>query len=365
MSSTASTSDLGNKPLAPQDTPRDINMSKSAVAQWQKLGDQISVLDNLRLGLYRNIQSEKAFFRISAQVALKASTHRHSRIYLFVPPEHIKSLTLEDNPETQHKLGSGTVCLRFSLSTPPTLFGPKLALTPKNKAAGDRLDALRALASQLSFSVYTNPSTKLLPRQLLLLCEAASQHQLRSITALADPANLYDGEGGQAVEVEGLAGELAEAAPISDGEDASSHYDASSPPSDSKLALSPQYSGSGPSRKRRRVASGNPRALETPEIPRDLIEDICARVCDSRLADLKRDMTQQLEGLGRRVIDHTEKRLGKLRKDVMLKTGVIIDQEIEGLKSELQDSIRHEVGQVDEKCWERVSRLEQQLENNS
>ena len=66
MPSAASASDLGNEPLTPQDSPqdRDFNMtSQPAVAQWQKFGDPISVLNDLRFDLHHNIQSDKAFFK--------------------------------------------------------------------------------------------------------------------------------------------------------------------------------------------------------------------------------------------------------------------------------------------------------------
>jgi len=372
MSSTASTSNLGNEPPAPRDTLRDIDLaSEPAIAEWL---NQTSTVNGLHLDLHCNVESRKAFFRISARVAFKFSSNKFDCIYLFVYPELIESLTLKDNPETQRKLGSGTVCLEFILSTPATLFGPKFDptlrnkfdLTPKNEASRDMLDALRALASQLSFSVYTNPSTERLPRrQLFVLCKAASQ--LRSIASHANPAHLYGGGGGQDLGARGLAGGPAAAASVGDAQDAL-HHGASSPPSGSKPTPSPQYSGAGPSRKRQRDASGNPRALVTPEI-RKLFEDIC----DSRLADLKRDMTleldglkrsvRELEGLEHRVMDRVEKRLCKLSKDVMQKTGVIIDEEIEGLRSEIQDTIHDEVRAVDGNCVDQLSVLDQKLED--
>jgi len=348
MPSKTSASDLGNEPPAPQDSPRDTDInitSWSAVAQWQKLGDQISILKDLSLDLHHEVRSDKAFFKISALVVLKAHPGRSKRVYLFVHPECIQSLTLEDNPETRYELGPGTIRLRFGLSSPMTLLGPKLNLTPQSKASGDILDALRVLAGQLSFAVYTNLSAKLLPGQLPSLCEAVSQHRLGSIADHANPAKLYGGKGGQVVNVEGLTEELAEVAPIGDGQ-----AESDSP---------------GPSRKRQRDASGRPRPLEVPEIPRELIEDIL----DNRLAalkrdmmeGLKRDMTKQLEGLKCGVVWLVDDHLDKLRKDTRKSTSAMVEKEVCELKEQLEEEllrdIEDKVEQVEARLYNYVDSL--------
>src|SRR5437773_8942970 len=73
------------------------------------------------------------------------------------------------------------------------------------------------------------------------------------------------------------------------------HYAASSRPVTNELAPSSPDSGSpGPSRKRRRDESGEPR----PVIPKELIE-----LFDSRIADLEREMAQKLKKLKGRVME--------------------------------------------------------------
>src|SRR5437667_676172 len=116
------------------------------------------------------------------------------------------------------------------------------------------------------------------------------------------------------------------------------HYAASSRPVTNELAPSSPDSGSpGPSRKRRRDESGEPR----PVIPKELIE-----LFDSRIADLEREMAQKLKKLKGRVIE----RLDKLREDVdELREDVDelredmaqqINEEFYGIKAELQESIK-------------------------
>src|SRR5437667_4438043 len=122
MSLTTSAPDLGDQPLVPQN-PQDIHItSRPAIAQWQGLG-QTSVLKDLFLDINHSIRSDEAFFKLSALVHLKDYRRIRMRIHLFIHPERVQSLTLGESMETQHKLGSGTVCLKFSLSRPMTLLG--------------------------------------------------------------------------------------------------------------------------------------------------------------------------------------------------------------------------------------------------
>lgn len=341
--------------------------SQPAVIQWQSPDGQPSVLTDVHLDLHFNIASDKAFFKLWAKVALKASRNQLKRIFFLIQPEHIESLTLQEEPDAKYGLGPTTICLRFVLSSNAILVGPKVDLTPRNKSSGDKLDALRLLSGQVNFRVYTNPSTRILPRtQLSTLCAFVSQHRLRSIVDHANVSRLYAGQGGYII---GAPAPIRRTAPVSPGnvdEDATTASLSSSPPSYDELAPPPPgvEPKAGASKKRRREDSVGEQCAESQDTPigRKLIEEICAQIVDSRLAGLKRDMAQQLEDLEGRLRDHIEERIDEVREDARQETGAMIDDEYYGVKAELQDYIEEEFKQVEERFVERVNSARVSLE---
>lgn len=77
-----------------------------------------------------------------------------------------------------------------------------------------------------------------------------------------------------------------------------------------------------------------------------MVEEICAQIVDSRLASLKRDMTQQLEDLEGRLLDHIEGRIDEVREDARQETGAMIDDEFYAVKAELQDYVEEDLGSL-------------------
>lgn len=149
--------------------------------------------------------TQDAFFKLRSTIVLKTSAPRKTPFFLFIHPERIQSLELDAaeaeettrQEEARTTLGSDTVRLRFTLTRPADLVGPRVPdLTPKNKASGDVLDSMRSLAQQVGFEIYL-PRNVLSQARLASLCKAASSGALKSIARQADLTSLYRGKGGQ------------------------------------------------------------------------------------------------------------------------------------------------------------------------
>lgn len=352
----------------PPTSSKDIDLiSQPAVVSWQGSDEQQSVLNDLRFDLHYNTASDKAFFKIWAKVALKASRNQLKRVFFLIQPERVESLAFKETPDVKHGLGPTTVCLQFVLSSAATLVGPKVDLTPRNKLSGDKLDALRLLSGQLRFCVYTNPSTRVLPRiQFSSLCTLISQHLLRSIVDHANVNRLYAGQGGLVIEGSAQTREPAQVSPGSVDEDATTASLPSSPPSYDDLPPPPPgvESQAGPSKKRRRAESQEEQTTTREDMPfsRKLIEEICSQMIDSRLASLKCDMTRQLEDLEGRLMDHIQEQMDEVREEARQETGAMIDDEFYGVKAELQDYVEEEFKQVEERFVERINSAKVSLE---
>lgn len=341
-------------------------LAQPAVVQWRDAGTPPSVLSDLHFDLHYNVASDKVFFRIWTKIALKASRNQLKRFFFLIQPERVESLTLEA-PEAKHGLGPTTLGLRFVLSSAATLVGPKVDLTPRSKSSGDKLDALRLLAGQLKFCIFINPPTRVLPRiQISSLCTLVSQDRLRSIAYHANVGRLYSGQGGYVIKAAAQTRPPIQTAPDGVDEDATTASLPSSPPSYGDLAPPPPAAEpqAGPSKKRRREDSSGEQNLETQDISigRKLVEEICAQIVDSRLASLKRDMTQQLEDLEGRLLDHIEGRIDEVREDARQETGAMIDDEFYGVKAELQDYVEEEFKQVEERFVDRINSARVSLE---
>lgn len=183
-----------------------IEVSTPAGVAW----DSTNFLSGVTFDLRHDATSNDTVLKLRATVVLKADAPSKTALFLHVQPECITSLVLEDvvdeeiaaqQVEARRRLGSDLACLRFTLTRPPDLIGPKqCVLTPKNKASGDVLDLLRSLAHQPHFAIYF--SQKLVPKwRLALLCELASTRVLRTNARQADVSSLYRGKGGAVIVV--------------------------------------------------------------------------------------------------------------------------------------------------------------------
>lgn len=181
----------------------DIDMSASALVGWDSDRSLFeATFDARRVGA-----TADAFLKLRTTVLLKASAPRKTPVFIFIHPERVRALRLCElevdqrahQEEACRRLGTDVACMRFTLSKPVDLVGPKESdLTPKNKASGDILDSLRCLARQDDFTVYF-PRNVLSRARLVSLCAAASSGELKSIARQADLNSLYRGKGGRVI----------------------------------------------------------------------------------------------------------------------------------------------------------------------
>ncbi|RYP68873.1 hypothetical protein DL771_006412 [Monosporascus sp. 5C6A] len=339
MSSTASDPDPDP---APTTTPpptfiptanSDIDVAaQPAIVVWRGSDGEDQSLPQLSLDLHYNARSNKAFFKLRIAVALKAHPRpRKTNVFLFIHPERIRTVALNEAPCSAEAktLGPDAFCLRFDLKTAPALVVPKESLAPRNQTSGSLLDSLRALAQQTTFAVYSSIPCRTLPRRRLLsLCEAASSDGLRSIAAHSNITSLYAGNGGKVIETETF---RTSAAAADYKHDTALELPGVNPPAYDERPARSEPPGPSPLKKRRRSSPQPPIGAD-----RKYIEDICAHI-DSKLADLRRDVTKQLQDLETRVIEYVDESLSAQRKDITEDIGDKIEDEYYGLKLDLQN----------------------------
>ncbi|KAI1498985.1 hypothetical protein F5X99DRAFT_391332 [Biscogniauxia marginata] len=224
-----------------------------AVVSWLSQDGQVRYLHDAKaksavtFELYHDASSRTAFFKLRASVSLKDLSKPKTRVFLYIHPERIHSLTFsQDDSPASSLLDTTTICLRFALARAAALIVPQVSLAAANSGSGQILDALRGLASATSFTVHF-PSAAVPRPSLLSVCALASQHRLTTMAKHADITGLYNGKGGMVW--------FADNATVTDTtspEPVLPSYDDVVPNSQSSPSAP---KGSGPSRKRLRTAS--------------------------------------------------------------------------------------------------------------
>lgn len=247
MSSTASESDASPVTIPPTTFATDSNIditAQPAVITWRTSDGEDRCLSQLKLDLHYDVHSSKAFSQLRAAIALKSHHRsRNTAVFLFVHPERIRTLVLDDSPcaVEARALGPETVCLHFELSRLPALVVPKESLAPRNQTSGNLLDCLREVAQQATFSVYAKIPCRFLPRQrLVALCDAASRNELRSIAAHSNASSLYAGAGGKVIEGDSL---VCSDSTVSEEHEATLEPLVENPPSYDEVAPDPPPAG--------------------------------------------------------------------------------------------------------------------------
>ncbi|KAI0592712.1 hypothetical protein F4775DRAFT_597944 [Biscogniauxia sp. FL1348] len=161
--STDSDSDNDNRDVYRDDDHKATDSKRAAsiditnapvTISWAQ-GEQTAELD---FDLHFHGPEREAFFKLHGAIGVKASAKppRRSyttRIYLFILPEDIQSLTLDTSwPNTISTMSNPAVRLSFVLARTPALVMPVpefKSLTPKNKTFGAILDGIASLASSL------------------------------------------------------------------------------------------------------------------------------------------------------------------------------------------------------------------------
>ncbi|VUC31521.1 unnamed protein product [Clonostachys rosea] len=158
-----------------------------------------------------------AFIRLRVKVG-QTSRRNPKHVYLFIPPDHVQSLSLRDESEAlqagsktkaaiRRAVGTaGVLCLSFEMRKPCLLVGPKdldhSSQSNENHSSHfvNMLDTVKQLSSQKTFVVYL-PRTTVPNGPLLSLCQAVSSPGLLAPDpTLNDINGLYGGRGGVIIE---------------------------------------------------------------------------------------------------------------------------------------------------------------------
>lgn len=327
-----------------------VNVNTKAVVLWEGQHTQVD------LHLQHDRSTSTAFFKLRASLVLKALSPARSFLYLFVPPERIQSLSIDDSPnpdsipsETSKILGSSFTCLRIILTKTADLIGPKsVALKPKNQVEGRVLDELRSLVQSTEFAIFI-PHQILPKAKLLCLSYGINDRLLRSDPGQLDLACLYEGKGGVKVTV----GE-------SDGTTRTVPDHLQRPSGDSP----PSYAESGPcpppaaepsalsaSKKRRLDSSG------TAELGGDLLAAMRKMIQDEVRIQVSQEIQKLEDRLTTRLDCIVEKHAERCR-DELEGTRQEFDDKIEddffGVRMKLEDYIKEELVEAEERIVQQL-----------
>ncbi|KAI5917506.1 hypothetical protein F4810DRAFT_44178 [Camillea tinctor] len=339
---------------------------------WAK-GEQYA---ELYFDLHFHDSDHEALFKLHGAIGVKATTNppRRSyttRIYLFIPPEDIHSLSLDPPwPNTAPTRAHPSVCLSFVLARTPKLVMPVpeyKSLIPKNKTFGSTLDALASLACQHTFTVLL-PRTSLSNERLEFLIRSFSRrdkHPLKSLSRLADLKSLYAGRGGYVVSPPGHPQPLGDEASVGSLHTAGS---SNPPPCYEDVVSSP--SPPPPPRKRARHDSVTS-DMEKPQLLS--FESRLVSLIENRLASMESRIMKSFEGLDKRVsslekaIEDMQANVDSVRDqldEVVEDRYETIDEAKIDLRIELQDFVKDEIEEERARIRNRFTTLRQNLSNS-
>ncbi|KAK7224925.1 hypothetical protein V2G26_012928 [Clonostachys chloroleuca] len=192
---------------------------QSAVVSWFNQQRQEAILNHDVASAFIQYDvkpKNTAFIRLRVKVG-QTSRRTAKHVYLFIPPDHIQSLSLHDETETpqagsktkaaiRRAVGTaGVSCLSFEMRKPCLLVGPKdldhSAQSNENQSSHfvNMLDTVKQLSLQRTFVLYL-PRTTIPNGPLLSLCQAVSSPGLlASDPTLNDINGLYGGRGGEII----------------------------------------------------------------------------------------------------------------------------------------------------------------------
>lgn len=360
------------------DIPSRINIHTTAVVAHD------DVHTKLDLQLQYDRSNNTAFFKLRASLVLKDGKKTH--VYLFLAPDCIKLLNLDESPDPDtippdlaKTLGSSFLCLRFTCSRPPDLIGPsKGGLTPKNKTVGLVLDQLRLLARSMIFSIYI-PHQSISKRQLQSICDGINDKLLGTHPGQLDLATLYQGSGGVKVEVtrengsdialgathasdQGTTADsgaldvlpevLCDSAPS--GDLPPSYDEESGPPPAASSSSDP-----GPlTKKRRRDSSGTSVAADLSPQLLTAMEAICRKLVREQVSEQIHALESRLTDKIHEIVtnhadmqsDHFQGEVQEVRDEVDGK----IEDEFYGLRVRLEDFVKEEIEYAEERIVEHL-----------
>ncbi|KAK3990020.1 hypothetical protein QBC44DRAFT_342088 [Cladorrhinum sp. PSN332] len=163
------------------------------IVAWEDSNQQVQYTRNLDMDLYVSVSENQALFALHCLVFCTGSTPDR-RIYLFVPPENVKSiesqhthpsLPLAEQPDT-------FIPLRFSMTKPPSFEIPTAPFKPKPRSM-NLVATTTALASVQDFTIYFNrlSFTPDIQKQLSSLPSIFSTSDLKTLEGQDSIKHLY------------------------------------------------------------------------------------------------------------------------------------------------------------------------------
>ncbi|ROW03382.1 hypothetical protein VSDG_01228 [Cytospora chrysosperma] len=312
-----------------------------------------------------------ALFKLQLSILLKPQRNKSkntAQFFLFIPPENIATLSLSpasgDEPSdiVQKVLSPDAICLRFALSSPPTVVAPPVPdrIVPKNEHNAGVLASLLDLARQTNITIYL-PHRALDRTRLRTLCTAASSSSLTSIDRHGT-ATLYGGKGGRVLEAS-----IVDAPSENGGADGAGAPAADSPPSYDELGPGPPpavsvletlakgSSDGRPSRKRLRRSSSDAGS----DIPSPGGEVTAKKSRDDKAS---RETHHNVDGMEKHTkhTEQTELRMEQMEQRLMAH----LDRRLDLFEKLVKDQIQEHKRSITEMVEQRIEAHEEQTQTD-
>ncbi|PNP48418.1 hypothetical protein TGAMA5MH_00456 [Trichoderma gamsii] len=169
---------------------------------------QAKEIEHINLNVYMNTSANTAMFTLSSRVTPKAHRRKRSNkqhIYLLMPPERIKAITVLSNrlPTVSDSSNSNTHALHFSLAQSPDYVGPEDHYIRSIRTTQERLAFMRDLTKATELTFHLASSNTIAQGQEVFKQLAATfslnntENRPRNDETVGNLATLYAGKGGK------------------------------------------------------------------------------------------------------------------------------------------------------------------------
>jgi len=163
---------------------------------WEDSNGQIQHTRKVRMDMYVNTLEKQAFFTLHCILYCRGS-QPDTKLYLFIHPEHVKSIESTNNfPSLQTIKSREVIPLRFSMLKPPRLVVPKFPVRPKGQSI-DLKTTMEALASVQDFTIFFNFFSLTVEFREQLRSLPSVIHHLKTAKGRDSLDDIYHGAGGE------------------------------------------------------------------------------------------------------------------------------------------------------------------------
>lgn len=163
---------------------------------WEDPNGQIQHTRKIRMDIYVNTLERQAFFTLHCILYCRGC-EPDTKFYLFIHPEHVKSLEIKNNFGSLLAIQSrDLIPLRFSMLKAPRLIVPKFPVRPKGQSI-DLRATMEALASVQDFTIFFNTLALSLEIREQLKSLPSVIQDLKTAKGRDSLEDIYHGAGGQ------------------------------------------------------------------------------------------------------------------------------------------------------------------------